>query len=357
MLHTLPIPIIILNWNGINDTIECLDSVLKMTYTNFIVYLVDNASEDGSQKILTQQYKNHPKIRLIFNKENLGFTKGNNVILRQILQQPDLPAYVALLNNDTAVEQDWLGCLIESAISNQAAVVASKMIDYYERDKMDNAGHLMLNTGEVIPIGHGQPITEYHQGFENMGACAGAALYATKMLQTIGIFDEHFTTGYEDAEIGVRAVVANYKCWYEPKAKVYHKMGQSVKKIFNYDYSLSIQKHILYSYFKLMPLSVLLIAIPSLIVKYIAMLVIDILFWRPKFLKIMYQSLKETFTEDLRLIMKERKAFFKNTKSTTCLSIIRRQTFFLWFDMNRFYKYFILNKNTSFDVYGKVEKK
>ncbi len=357
MLKIAPTPIIILNWNGIKDTLECLESVLNMTYTNFIVYLVDNASEDGSQEILIKQYSDHPKIKLIFNKENLGFTRGNNLILRQILQQPNLPEYVTLLNNDTAVEEDWLENILKSATNNQAAIVASKMIDYYERDKMDNAGHLMLNTGEILPIGHGLSTVDYNKGFENLGACAGAGLYSLEMLRNIGIFDQHFTTGYEDAELGYRASVAGYKCWYEPTAKVYHKMGQSIKKIFNYEYSLSIQKHILYSYFKLTPLSVIVLSLPFILVKYTAMLLTYLIFWRLKFFKITCQAIKETIVDDFLIIKKERQKFLnKRNKKATSLQILRKQTFFLWFDLLRFYKYIILNRRTSLDAYGKIEK-
>lgn len=354
MPDKLPIPIIILNWNNINDTLECLETVLQMSYNNYIVYLVDNNSRDGSRATLVENYSNHPKIKLIFNEENLGFTKGNNVIIRQILFQPIVPKYIVLLNNDTAVTPDWLNNLLSSAATNKADMVSSKMIDYYEREKMDNAGHLMLNTGEVLPIGHGHPISEYMEGFENMGACAGAALYATKMLQDIGIFDEHFTTGYEDAELGVRAVVSGYKCWYEPSAIVYHKMGQSVKKIFDYSYSLSIQKHILYSYFKLMPRIVLLLTLPALIIKYLSMFVILLLFWRTKHLKVFFYAVKETLTQNLSIISKKRADFFAQRDHIEGVSLRRKQTSFLWFDIKRFYRLFILNKLSSLDVYGKV---
>lgn len=350
-----PTPIIILNWNGLADTLECLESVLKTQGTDFIIYLVDNASQDNSQAVLRKQYGKHPKINLIFNKENLGFTRGNNLILRQLLQQPNIPEYIALLNNDTVIEPTWLKNLLQSAKTHQAGIVASKMIDYFEREKMDNAGHMMLNTGEVIPVGHGQPVSNFNIATENIGACAGAALYSTKMLVDIGIFDEHFTTGYEDAEFGIRAVVAGYKSWYEPSAVVYHKMGQSIKKIFNFDYSLSIQKHILYSYFKLMPLPVILLAIPSFLFKYLAMLTINIIFWRKKFLKLMIQSIWGTFSEDWHLIKRARKQFKSNHKRIGTLRLLRKQTFFLWFDVSRFYKYFIQNKPSAFDTYGKVE--
>lgn len=348
------VPIIILNWNGIEDTIECLDSVFKLTYSNYQVYLVDNNSTDGSQEKLLELYQNHPKVKLIFNDKNLGFTKGNNRVLREILNHEEVPEYVVLLNNDTEVDEKWLTCLIQSAIENKVDMLSSKMIDYYDRDKMDNAGHLMLNTGEVIPIGHGLNIDGYNVGRENLGACAGAALYSSKMLQEIGIFDEHFSTGYEDAELGIRASLLGFKCYFEPKAIVYHKMGRSVKKIFNYDYSLSIQKHILYSYLKLMPLPVILIAIPSFAFKYASMFVIDVAFWRPKYLKIMYQSIKETLIDDYVIIQKARKKIYKNRNTISSLSFMKKQTFFLFFDINRFYKYFIKNRPSAFDTYGKV---
>lgn len=351
----IPTPIIILNWKGIEDTLECMDSVLKMTYQNFKIYLVDNGSNDGSAEILQDKFGNHPKIELIFNQDNLGFTKANNVVLRQILAAKAVPEFVALLNNDTEVEQTWLGNLLEGAKRYKADVLSSKMIDYYERDKMDNAGHLMLNTGEVIPVGHGQPSIDYNVAKENMGACAGAALYSTPMLRGIGVFDEHFDTGYEDAELGLRAIVCGYECWYEPTAIVYHKMGRSIKKVFNYEYSLSIQKHIWYSYLKLMPIDIIIVSIPSFLFKYIAMLIVNLLFQRKKFLKIMFQSLKEAIWDNRKVTLQARKKIHSKRKIKS-FSLSKKQNFFLWTDITRFYKYFILNRHTSMDVYGKVEK-
>lgn len=348
-------PIIILNWNGIEDTIECMESVFRSNFENYKVYLVDNGSDDNNIEQLQKRFGNHPKVELILNEENLGFTKGNNEILKIILNQENLPNYVFLLNNDTVIDPDWMKSLISSAKENQADMVSSKMIDYYERHKMDNAGHLMLNTAEIIPVGHGQPIGEYNNGKENLGACAGAALYSTKMLRRMGIFDERFTTGYEDAEIGIRATVLGYKCYYEPTAIVFHKMGRSVKKIFNYEYTLSIQKHILYSYLKLMPIGVIIVTMPSFLIKYLFMFFINILFLRKKYLKIMYQSLKETFLNDFGEIRSARKQFMQQHKPISSLDILFKQTFFLFFDIRRFYKYFILNKVSAFDTYGKVE--
>ena len=355
MTSNTPIPIIIINWKGIKDTLECVESVLKMNFQNFKVYLVENGSDDGSADILMKKYGNHPKIDVCLNADNLGFTKANNLIFRRILEADHKPEYIALLNNDTSVDKGWLGNLVIGAEKRGSAVTSSKMIDYYDRSLMDNAGHLMLNTGEVIPIGHARSVKDYCKGFKNMGACAGAGLYATRMLEDIGVFDEHFTTGYEDAELGIRAVVSGYQCWYEPTAIVYHKMGQSIKKIFNYNYSLMIQKNIWYSYIKLMPGILILMTIPSFLVKYLALFFLNIIYRRTKFMKIIFISIKEALWQELDIALQARRNFSPK-KRVGFLKISRRQHFFLWMDMIRFYKYFILNKHTSIDVYGKIEK-
>ena len=349
------IPIIILNWNGWIDTHECLEALLQQSIQNFVVYLVDNGSEDGSQENLKKFYGKNPKIKLILNRENLGFTKGNNLILSTYILPNPTYQYAILLNNDAVPTSTWLENLIQSAKKNDAAMVSSKMVDYYEPDKMDNAGHMMLNTGEILPIGHGELISQYDRGFENMDPCAGAGLYTTKMLKDIGIFDEHFNTGYEDAELGIRAVVSGYKCWYEPKAVVYHKMGQSIKKIFNYDYSLMIQRHILYSYFKLTPTKGIILTIPSFIFKYATMFFINTLFWRKRFLKIMFESIGGT-VKNFKRIQAARKAFYKDRQTIGTLGLFKKQTFFLIFDIKRFYKYFILRKRSALDVYGKIRE-
>jgi len=172
----IEIPIIILNWNGFKDTAACLDALMEQTAKNFKVYLVDNGSIDDSPEKLNKKYGTNPRIQLIFNQQNLGFTKGNNRILSAYILPNAAYQYVVLLNNDTIPTKNWLANLLHAAKTTQAAIISSKMVDFYEPHKMDNAGHLMLNTGEVLPIGHGEPVTKYMEGFENMGACAGAAL-------------------------------------------------------------------------------------------------------------------------------------------------------------------------------------
>ena len=350
----IAIPIIIINWKGIEDTLECMESVLKLTYPSYKVYLVDNSSNDGSITILKEQFQSNPKVKLIFNKSNLGFTRANNEVFDLILKGKKTPRHIALLNNDTTVDAKWLSNLITAAKNQNVGIVSSKMIDYYERSKMDNAGHLMLNTGEILPIGHGENIELYNRRFENMGACAGACLFNTEMLQKIGTFDEYFKTGYEDAEIGVRAVMAGYKCMYEPSAIVYHKMGQSIKKVFNIEYAIAIQKSVLYAYLKLIPLTNLLLNLPFVFIRYLAIIVVQLFFWRPVHIKIILKSFKEILFDDFSKLRTARKAN-KSLNNLSRFRIQTKQTFFVSNNLKRFYHYFIQKKQSAFDAYGKKE--
>lgn len=349
LIENIRIPIIILNWNGLQDTLECLDSLIQQTHQNFQVYVVDNGSKGNDAQILKEKYAHQHNIQLIENNKNLGFTKGNNEVLKKYILPNSAYQYVILLNNDTVQDKNWITELLKSAQINQAHVVSSKMINYFDRTKMDNAGHQMLNTGEIIPIGHNEPITQFNEPFDNLGACAGAALYDVDMLRKIGILDEYFTTGYEDAEIGIRANILGYRTIYEPKAIVYHKVSQSVAKIWNYNYVLQIQVNIFYSFFKLMPTALLLFSIPFLLFKFITLFFINLIFWRPKFLKILFHSYFRIFMVDWGRIRQERQQFFEEHQPLNSWTIFWRQRFFLWFDVWRFWKYILQGKETVFE--------
>lgn len=346
-----PIPILILNWNGIEDTLECLESLFKQRYPNFHIYLVDNGSDERNVRLLKENFAHHSKVTLIFNESNLGFAKGNNATLATLTAPDSDFKYVALLNNDTEVDTNWLQELVRCAEETGAGMVTSKMVNYYDRRFMDNAGHKMLNTAEIIPIGHTEPVENFMEPFENMGPCAGAALYSVDMLRKIGTFDGYFETGYEDAELGVRAVVLGYKSVFEPKAVVYHKISRSVKKVLNYHYLLKIQLNIFYSYFKLMPYPALLVNLPSLIFKYGSVLLIDIVFLRIRFLKIMTHAIYLTLFRERKKILHSRREFFRSHRSVSSWNILKKQEFFLWFDIKRFFKFVILNRPTTFEKY------
>lgn len=106
--------IIILNWNGLEDTLECLESVFKLDYPNFEVIVGDNGSTDESVAIIRKTY---PQVIMIENKENLGYTGGNNIAMHYAMDH--LADYVWLLNKDAVVEKDTLSKLVRSAETSQ----------------------------------------------------------------------------------------------------------------------------------------------------------------------------------------------------------------------------------------------
>lgn len=331
-------PVIILNWNGLNDTIECLDSVFATQGADFQLFILDNASSGDDFTQLSLRYGKDPRVLMIRNSENLGFTKAHNRVFEEHILPNAAYKQVVLLNNDTVVDPLWLSSLLSRADSEQAQLVGSKMINYYDRNLMDNAGHRMINTGEIVAEGVGKPKYLYNDIRENMGTCAGATLYDVDMLRTIGIFDEYFITGYEDAELGVRAKILGYKSILDPDSIVYHKGSASIKKIVNYEYILCIQSSVYYTYLKLMPLGVLLVNLPSFLVKYLAILIIDIVFMRWTFLKALFHSIYRVLIKEKSKVQAARKNFHKNHKLISNVKILGMQEFFLLFDIKRFYK-------------------
>ena len=344
------VPIIIINWNGIEDTIECISSLKNMVYDEYHIYLIDNGSQNQEGQKLELLYSNDSKITVIQNNHNYGFTKAHIDIWENEIQKQSYK-YIVLLNNDTVVDANWLQHLISFAEIQKIDVVSSKMIDFYKRDLMDNAGHQMLNTGEIIPIGFSKSIDLYNNPIENIGACAGACLYRTSMLHKIGFFDPYFTTGYEDAEFGLRATISGYKSMFNPKAIVYHKRGQSIKKVFDQDYSIMIQTSILYSYFKLVPFSNIILSTPSIIFKNLSIVIVDILFFRWHYLYIWYRSWINIFS-NVSFIKQKRDDFYQeNDYKIGTYQFSRLLKYFLYFDIKRFWNTIILKRGTALDNY------
>ena len=98
-----------MNWNGKEDTIDCLKSLKNITYPNYEVIVVDNAYTDGS----VEEFQELVDIKLIVNKENLGYSKGNNVGIQYAINNK--ADYVLVLNNDTVVDPHFLSKLVKIA--------------------------------------------------------------------------------------------------------------------------------------------------------------------------------------------------------------------------------------------------
>ena len=116
------VSVIILNWNQPELTADCVRSVLKQTYGDFEILLVDNGSGDDSAEIFRKEFSGNEKIRILETGENLGYAGGNNEGVKNSRGE-----YIAILNNDTIVEKDWLGELVRGLESGEKTGAVSPM--------------------------------------------------------------------------------------------------------------------------------------------------------------------------------------------------------------------------------------
>ncbi len=251
--------IIILNWNGWSDSIECLESLYQINYQNYDVILVDNGSKDGSlEKIkdycfgkikvdspyFSYRSKNKPiftfelnknqlkrgerlksdffdtptdrRLILISLKKNIFFTGGNNIGCTYGLKTLK-PDYILLLNNDTVVEKKFLNELIEISEKREEIGIIGPEIRYYDKPNE-------IQFGRIYKKFTDPSIVDFISG------CA--FLIKTKVVKSIGLFDPLFFNYYEEVDYIYRAKKAGYEILYVPtKNKVFHKHEVSSKKI------------------------------------------------------------------------------------------------------------------------------
>jgi len=342
------LPIIILNWNSFDDTKECIDSILDQKSKNSKIYLLDNGSKEKDISAINEYFSTNPTIEIIYYSSNLGFTTAHNLVLQKLLDEGY--NYVFLLNNDTVLAKESLKILTKHTSAGLIDMLSCKMINYHNHSLMDNAGHKIMSSGDIIPIGHDENPSNYNTVFENIGSCGGAALYSSKMLKDIGLFDEYFETGYEDAELGFRAFISGYKSQFDPEILVYHKMGQSIKKVFNYNYTLKTQCNIFYTFLKLTHWPIILIGFIPWLLRFFIISIIHLLFWRPKYLKIQYHSLYIVFIRDIKKLIKSR-INSKRYRKIHWWALFKKQEFFLKRDIQNFYKLIIKGEKSYFEKY------
>lgn len=341
------IPVIVLNWNGVDDTIECVDALLTGQGVDYRVVLVDNGSSGDDLERLRARYGGRARIELRRNPQNLGFARGVNAVLTELLADPDArPKFVALLNNDAIPESGWLSALVSAAESSGAGAVASRMLRYDDPNKLDNAGHIFLNTGEILPRGGGQPAGDYSESVPVEGVCGGACLLRSAMLEDIGLFDEFFSTGYEDAELGLRAMLAGYSQIFAPRAVVRHRIGASIDKIRDLNYAVRLQVNINYTYVKLVPWPVMVWNLPWILLKTVALLILPLLIGRWRLLKVQWMAFGRSI-RFLPAMLGARRKFAG--RRISAMDVIRRQEFFARLYGGYFRRFVLGGKPTIFE--------
>jgi len=266
--------IILLNYNGWQDTIECLESVLKNDYKNYQIIVVDNDSPNnsmdyiiswakGKQKVnyyenfqlkhLSQPFEKKPLEFILYDKEealnartlekekklnnsfifiqageNTGFAGGNNIGIKYALSKDDFE-YIWLLNNDTVIEKNSLSSLVAYANKNQLGISGSSLM-YYDNPKKIQAygGHINKFFGtctHIVDIKEIQNKLDYVVG--------ASFLINKKVIDKIGLLPEDYFLYYEETDYCFNARNNEFKLGIDIKSIVYHKEGVSTGGSYN----------------------------------------------------------------------------------------------------------------------------
>jgi hypothetical protein len=218
------VSIIILNWNGLKDTIECLESLKKNTYPNYEIIVVDNGSENDEGDVLGKRYGNY--ITVIKNKDNLGFAGGNNIGIKYAINAGG--EFILVLNNDVIVEKDFLRFLVEDLIKDKTAgIVGPVNYDYYNPQKIISMGRIM-SFWRASAIHIFRPAKNERELDAIWGCCM---LIRKEVFEKIGYFYEPYFLTFEEIDFCVKAKKQGFKIICNPMSKIWHKVSSAMGKV------------------------------------------------------------------------------------------------------------------------------
>jgi GT2 family glycosyltransferase len=245
--------IITLNWRHCQDTIECIESLLKQDYPDFHIFILENGSGDGSAEALEEWGKArlgndflsvttkeaekkeglslNKRIVLIKSDENLGFAGGNNLLIRMAIQIG--ARFFWLINNDTVQDKNALTALVKAAQSDEkAGMVCSKVFYYNKPDMIESVGSTL-----IIPFGVFRHIRQRLNASDlpsklmNVPYVYGCSfLVSVELINDIGLMDERYFLLREESDWNIRARRRGWNIYSAPDSVVWHKVTSSMGK-------------------------------------------------------------------------------------------------------------------------------
>jgi len=211
--------ILLLNYRGIPQTFACLDSLRALEYSNHRIIVIDNASPDDSLAQLHARLQANPdEFRLIESESNLGFSGGNNLAIKAVLDETsqDSDAYIWLLNNDTTVAPDALTPLVNEA-QKTGGIAGSLLL--YPDGTYQQVGTRMnwWNGGSK-----GYPESAVRDGMRVETLSGASMLIPLKAVRQAGLWDESFFLYFEDGEASLRYAQAGFPLTVSTKSRVFH---------------------------------------------------------------------------------------------------------------------------------------
>ena len=229
------VSVVVLNWNGLADTRECLHSLQTVRYPAMRVIVVDNGSGGDEATKLEAEFSAF--IDVLRLPENRGFAAGANVGIRHALEAG--AGYVLLLNNDTVVAPQFLQALVDAAgdIPNLAAVCPRT--HFYDRPRViySTGGEVSIWRGVATQVGRGQNDHGQFERLERRGYADGVCmLIPVEALAAVGLLDEQYFAYWEETDWCVRAAERGLHCYYVPQSHIWHKAARSQAPDASFDY-------------------------------------------------------------------------------------------------------------------------
>lgn len=221
--------VVLVNYNGYQDTAECIRSLLKCRYKNIKIIVVDNASAKVPDKTDMEYILGNA--RFIRSGKNIGFAGANNLGVRHAKEYG--PKYILILNNDTVVKKDFLNILIDTCEKEKQVGIATCKICYYdEPDTLWFGGSYYDSKSCEMKIeGIGEKDGPKYSVRKNLSfSTACLWLIPLETFEKIGEMNEDYFLYYEDADYCERIINGGYRILYIPEAVIYHKESRSTKK-------------------------------------------------------------------------------------------------------------------------------
>ena len=260
-MNSPKVAIVILNWNGWKDTLECLESIFQISYPNYHVVVVDNHSTDDSVShliryaegneivkskffeydpsnkpinfvLLNENSKtvtNHEKLFIIQNNINEGFAEGNNIGIRFASENLNSDYYL-LLNNDTVVKENFLKYLVDEGEKNEDVGLLGPKIYYYDNPNVIwcVGGKIDWNFARGLHVGTNEVDSGQYNEKASFDYISGAALLVKdELIKEIGLLDKNLFLYFEETDLALRASSAGYKNLYVPSSEVWHKISKT----------------------------------------------------------------------------------------------------------------------------------
>jgi len=220
------ISVVILNYNGMKFLEPCITSLLKSSYDDFEILVVDNGSKDDSVNFLRRRFPNEPKLRIIALGKNYGFAMGNNI--GYIYTNPK-SKFIFFLNNDTEVDKDCIKNIVKKMEEDEFIGAAQpKIRSLRNRNLIDAVGGIADYHGKTWHRGSNEyDYGQYDSITETFYAQGAAIVVRRSVIEKVGLFDPHYFMYYEETDLCWRIWLAGYKVAVIPEAIVYHYGGGS----------------------------------------------------------------------------------------------------------------------------------